>query len=223
MKEVLKIEKLTKTYTKSKRKICVLNNINYIFDSNTFYCINGKSGVGKTTLIEILGLLKKYENGNLIINGQNTSNLSEKQKAIIRNQEIGFVFQSFYLISTMTALENVMLPLCINKKMNKEEIKLKALELLDKMSLKDRCNHFPKELSGGEQQRVAIARALINNPTIILADEPTGSLDPENERKILKILKKLSKEGKCVIVVSHGNEILKYADKVLKIKDGELI
>ena len=123
----------------------------------------------------------------------------------------------------MTALENVMLPLYVNKKINKKEIKLKALELLNNMNLKDRCNHFPKELSGGEQQRVAIARALINNPTIILADEPTGSLDPENETKILKILKKLSDDGKCVIVVSHSNEILRYADKVLKIKDGELI
>ena len=109
------------------------------------------------------------------------------------------------------------------KAINKKEIKLKALELLNNMNLKDRCNHFPKELSGGEQQRVAIARALINNPTIILADEPTGSLDPENETKILKILKKLSDDGKCVIVVSHSNEILRYADKVLKIKDGELI
>lgn len=223
MKEVLKIENLTKTYIKSKRKFCVLNNINYNFNSNTFYCINGKSGAGKTTLIEILGLLKNYENGKLIINGKDTSELSEKEKAIIRNQKIGFVFQSFYLIPTMTALENVMLPLYVNKKINKKEIKLKALELLNNMNLKDRCNHFPKELSGGEQQRVAIARALINNPTIILADEPTGSLDPENETKILKILKKLSDDGKCVIVVSHSNEILKYADKVLKIKDGELI
>ena len=223
MKEVLKIENLTKTYIKSKRKLYVLNNITYDFKSNTFYCINGKSGAGKTTLIEILGLLKSYENGNLKINGKDTSELSEKEKAIIRNQEIGFVFQSFYLIPTMTALENVMLPLYVNKKMSKKEIKLKALEILDNMNLKDRCNHFPKELSGGEQQRVAIARALINNPTIILADEPTGSLDPENETKILKILKKLSKDDKCIIVVSHSNEILKYADKVLKIKDGELI
>ena len=123
----------------------------------------------------------------------------------------------------MTALENVMLPLYVNKKINKKEIELKALELLDNMNLKDRYNHFPRELSDGEQQRVAIARALITNPSIILADEPTGSLDFENEIKILKILKKLSKDGKCIIVVSHGNEILKYADKVLKIKDGELL
>ena len=149
--------------------------------------------------------------------------MSEKEKAIIRNQEIGFIFQSFYLIPTMTALENVMLPLYVNKKINKKEIELKALELLDNMNLKDRHNHFPRELSGGEQQRVAIARALITNPSIILADEPTGLLDFENEIKILKILKKLSKDGKCIIVVSHGNEILKYADKVLKIKDGELL
>ena len=123
MKEVLKIENLTKTYIKSKRKFCVLNNVNYNFNSNTFYCINGKSGAGKTTLIEILGLLKNYENGKLIINGKDTSELSEKEKAIIRNQKIGFVFQSFYLIPTMTALENVMLPLYVNKKINKKEIK----------------------------------------------------------------------------------------------------
>lgn len=223
MKEVLKVKDLTKVYLKKKEKIVVLDRVSYQFNAGRFYCVNGKSGAGKTTLIEILGLLKGYDKGQLVIDNQKISKLNSKQKSNLRNKKIGFVFQSFYLIPTMNALENVMLPMYLDRTKSKKEIKEKALSLLEIMDLKNRETHYPKELSGGEQQRVAIARALINDPTIILADEPTGSLDSENEDNILKILKKLSKNGQCVIVVSHNEKTVKYADEVIEIKNGGLI
>ena len=145
--------------------------------------------------------------------------MSEKEKSSIINTEIGFIFQSFYLIPTMTALENVMLPMYLNKKMSLSKIKLQAEKLLKKMGLEDRKNHYPKELSGGEQQRISIARAIINNPSIILADEPTGALDSENTKKILTILKDLANNGKCVIIVSHNTDTKNYADEVIMIKN----
>ncbi len=223
MEEVLKIKNLTKSYSKKKEKITILDHVSYQFKIGKFYCVNGKSGAGKTTLIEMIGLLKEYDDGQILIDNQDISKLNGKQKSELRNKKIGFVFQSFYLIPTMTALENVMLPMYLNKKKSKKEIKEKARSLLEGMDLKDRESHYPKELSGGEQQRIAIARALINDPTIILADEPTGSLDPENEDNILKILKDLAKDGKCVIVVSHNEKTVKYADEVIEIKNGELV
>lgn len=223
MKEVLKVKNLTKTYLKKKKKIIVLNHLNCQFSEGKFYCVNGKSGAGKTTLVEILGLLKGYDEGQILVDNQDVSKLNSKQKSNLRNQKIGFVFQSFYLIPTMTAIENVMLPMYLDKTKSKKEIRKRALDLLNIMGLKDRESHYPKELSGGEQQRVAIARALINNPTIILADEPAGSLDSENEDNILNILKDLAKDGKCVIVVSHNEKTIKYADEVIEIKSGGLI
>ncbi len=223
MKEVLKVKNLTKTYLKKKKKIIVLDHLNYQFNAGKFYCVNGKSGAGKTTFVEILGLLKEYDEGQILVDNQDASKLNSKQKSSLRNQKIGFVFQSFYLIPTMTAIENVMLPMYLDRTKSKKEIRKRALNLLDIMGLKDRKAHYPKELSGGEQQRVAIARALINNPTIILADEPTGSLDSENEDNILNILKGLAKDGKCIIVVSHNEKTMKYADEVIEIKGGGLI
>lgn len=222
MKEILKCENLTKKYNKGKKEIVVLKDVNYTFYSNKSYCIIGKSGSGKTTLIEILGLLKKLDNGNIYIDGKNVINYDDKKKAELRNKKIGFIFQNYYLIPTMTALENVMVPMYLNKKLNYDDIKNKAKKILEKMDLVDRIKHYPKELSGGEQQRVAIARALVNDPDIILADEPTGSLDSENEATILEILCDLAKQGKCVIIVSHSKNIFKYVDKVLKINNGNL-
>ncbi len=222
MGKILEIRHLIKSYTKKKKKILILDNIDYQFFTNTFYCIIGKSGAGKTTLIEVLGLLKSFDEGEILIDNKNISLLNDKQKSNIRNKKIGFIFQSFYLIPSMTALENVMLPMYLDKSKNKKAIEEAALRLLKKMDLEDRRMHYPSELSGGEQQRIAIARALINNPEIILADEPTGSLDPENEEKILKILKELAQSGKCVIVVSHNKRTMDYADEIIKIQDGGL-
>ena len=188
--------------------------VNYDFKSNKLYTISGRSGAGKTTLINILGLISKPTNGEVIIENTNTKILNDKSLSKIRSEKIGFVFQSFYLNPLLTAKENIMLALLINKRTNAKE---QAKELLKMVGLEDRENHYPKELSGGEQQRVAIARALANNPEIILADEPTGSLDPENEEKIMELLKSISKDGKCVIIVTHSNSVKKYSDIKLNI------
>lgn len=215
---VLECQNIKKTYKKQKKKLVVLKEVNYKFASGKVYAIVGKSGAGKTTLINMLGLLKKPDSGKIFILESDTSKLSENQTAELRNTKIGFIFQSFYLDPLMTAEENIKFPMYLNPKRKKEEINSRVKELLQEMELEDRENHFPKELSGGEQQRVAIARALANNPEIILADEPTGSLDPENEENVLNILKKLAKQGKCVIIVTHSKTVREYADVILEIK-----
>lgn len=228
MSVILECKNLSKLYKKKKSNLEILNNINFKFETGKFYAIMGESGAGKSTLIQILGLLCNYNSGELYINNKNTETMNSKEKALIRNQKIGFIFQSFYLNPLLKAFENVMLPLGVNCKLSQIEKKNKAIGVLKEIGLEERINHFPFELSGGEQQRVAIARALINNPSIILADEPTGSLDPKNSKIIFDILKDLSKQGKCIIVVSHSDDIKKYADEVLYInnhtlsnKDGE--
>ena len=219
---MLELVNLSKEYTKNKRKIKVLKNVNYKFENGKLYCIIGKSGAGKTTLIQIMGLLMKSTSGDIFINKENVSNLTNNELADYRNKEIGFVFQSYYLNPLLKAYENVMLPNYFAKNITNDERKNRAYKLLNELGLNGREKHYPKELSGGEQQRVAIARALMNNPNIILADEPTGSLDPENEINILEILKKLSKKDKCVIIVSHNEKVKEYADKILLIDNGTL-
>lgn len=218
MKKVLEIVDLSKSYKKNNKKIQILKDLNFSFETNKFYCIYGKSGIGKTTLIEILGLLNNPDSGDIYINNVCVSRMNEIEKAKTRKNDIGFIFQSFYLIPTMNAMENVMLPLYLEDKSFKS-IKSTAINLLKDLDLEERILHFPKELSGGEQQRVAIARALANDPEIILADEPTGSLDNENEKRILDILSSLAKNGKCVIVVSHSDLTKKYANEILEIND----
>ena len=211
---ILKLKDIEKSYKKRNKTISVLKEVNYDFKSNKLYTISGRSGAGKTTLINILGLISKPTNGEVIIENTNTKILNDKSLSKIRSEKIGFVFQSFYLNPLLTTKENIMLALLINKRTNAKE---QAKELLKMVGLEDRENHYPKELSGGEQQRVAIARALANNPEIILADEPTGSLDPENEEKIMELLKSISKDGKCVIIVTHSNSVKKYSDIKLNI------
>ncbi len=222
MSIILKCDNLSKSYTKKNKQLNILNNINFAFETGKFYAIMGESGSGKSTLIQILGLLCNFDSGNLYIDNNNTENLKDKEKALIRNKKIGFVFQSFYLNPLLKAFENVMLPLGVNCKLSDKEKKNKALDVLKQVGLDDRANHFPFELSGGEQQRVAIARALVNDPCIILADEPTGSLDPKNAKIIFDILKDLAKQGKCIIVVSHSDDIKKYADEILYINNHSL-
>lgn len=219
---MLEIKNIVKNYEKDNKELKVLDNINYKFKNKKFYCISGKSGAGKSTLIQLLGLLLSPSSGDIYINNKLVSNLTDNEKANIRNKEIGFVFQSFYLNPLMKAYENVMLPYYLDKNISNTEKKEHAYKLLEKMGLKGRETHYPKELSGGEEQRVAIARALANNPNIILADEPTGSLDPENEDNILEILRKLADEGKCIIVVSHNSKVINYADVVLRIEENTL-
>ena len=163
-----------------------------------------------------------FDSGSFILDKHNVNNLNDFEKSYFRMKKIGFIFQDFYLDNNMTAVENIILPMLINKTIEKKSRKSLALHLLEKVKLIDRANHFPHELSGGEQQRVCIARALANDPSIILADEPTGNLDESNEKMIFAYLKEMSNDGKCVIVVSHSEEVKKYADVVIKLNNGEL-
>ena len=218
----MKMEDIVKTYiSKNGNQVKALNNINYNFKEGKFYAIMGQSGSGKTSLINILGLVDVPTRGKYFFNGLEVQKLSNDKLSEIRNNEIGFVFQHFYLNNRLTALENVLLPTLINKKHTKEEIIENAKKLFNNLGLESRMNHYPNELSGGEQQRVSLIRALINEPSVILADEPTGNLDYNNELEILKLLKEVSKE-KCVIVVSHNPNIKKYADIVLNLDKGVL-
>ena len=219
---VLEIKDLIKDYYHKEKKIEVLKSLSYNFEKGKFYGIMGHSGSGKTTLFNIIGTIDKEYNGNILVNSKNISSLNDEDMASLRNLEIGFVFQDFFLDEGLTALENVMVPMIINVNIPKEEREVIAKKLLKEVGMEDREKHFPKELSGGEKQRVAIARALSNNPNILLCDEPTGNLDEETENKIFALLKNLSKSGKCVIVVSHSNEVKSYADVMLYLKDGKL-
>lgn len=219
---VLEIKDLIKNYYHKEKKIEVLKSLSYNFEKGKFYGIMGHSGSGKTTLFNIIGTIDKEYNGNILVNSKNISSLNDEDMASLRNLEIGFVFQDFFLDEGLTALENVMVPMIINANIPKEEREVIAKKLLKEVGMEDREKHFPKELSGGEKQRVAIARALSNNPNILLCDEPTGNLDEETENKIFTLLKNLSKSGKCVIVVSHSNEVKSYADVMLYLKDGKL-
>lgn len=219
---ILKIDKLCKYYKKNNNKICALKDINLCFESGKFYAIMGHSGSGKSTLIRILGLMDGFDSGSFILDKNDVNNLNDFEKSYFRMKKIGFIFQDFYLDNNMTAVENIILPMLINKTIEKKSRKSLALHLLEKVKLIDRANHFPYELSGGEQQRVCIARALANDPSIILADEPTGNLDESNEKMIFAYLKEMSNDGKCVIVVSHSEGVKKYADVVIKLNNGEL-
>lgn len=222
MSEVIRLEQLSKSYHTKTEKLEVLKKISIAFEEGKFYAITGHSGSGKSTLINILGLLDQFDDGFYYLYGKNAKNLTDKEMSQLRMKNIGFVFQEFYLNTTLKAYESVIVPMLINKQILKSERKKHAVKLLEMVGLKDRIEHFPKELSGGEQQRVAIARALANNPSIIIADEPTGNLDEKNEEQIFELLQKIAKEGKCVIVVSHSKEIKKYADVIYSLSNGEL-
>jgi len=222
MSEVIRLEQLSKSYHTKTEKLEVLKKISIAFEEGKFYAITGHSGSGKSTFINILGLIDQFDDGFYYLYGKNVKDLTDKEMSQLRMKNIGFVFQEFYLNTTLKAYENVIVPMLINKQILKSERKKRAVKLLEMVGLKDRIEHFPKELSGGEQQRVAIARALANNPSIIIADEPTGNLDEKNEEQIFELLQKIAKEGKCVIVVSHSKEIKKYADVIYSLSNGEL-
>ena len=221
---MLEIKNLSKKYILNKKnEVIALDNISITFNKNKFYGIKGHSGSGKSTLINIIGLIESKTSGKYLINNKDIDNLTEDEKADLRKSKIGFVFQDFFLNPRLTALENVIIPMLINDDIPKDKRNERAEKILTKLGLKDRVNHKPTELSGGEQQGVAIARALANNPDIILADEPTGNLDKENEIIVFDILKKLVKEeNKCVIVVTHNEIIDKYADTIYKIEKGKI-
>ncbi|MGV2528001.1 UNVERIFIED_CONTAM: ABC transporter ATP-binding protein, partial [Bacillus thuringiensis] len=191
-------------YKEYKDNLVILDNVNLEIKKNNFYSIVGKSGAGKSTLLHLLGLLDIPDKGEIYINGKQTSNLKPKEAAFLRMSTIGFVFQSYHLNNLLKAYENVMLPMYVNPKYNYHDMEIRADELLKLVGLEHRKHHFPNELSGGEQQRIAIARALANDPDCILADEPTGNLDKENESNIFNIFKELVNIGKSVVVISHN-------------------
>lgn len=218
--KLIELKKVKKTYIK-ETKLTVLDNINAYFETGKIYAIIGESGAGKSTLLNCLTLMEKIDDGEILYKGKNIACFEEKDISNYR-KNIGFIFQNFYLDEYLTALENVMLPLLLTD-LSLEQCKEKALTELKKMGLAERSNHYPKELSGGEQQRVAIARALVNNPKIVLADEPTGNLDEKNEDNILDLIKKIDKKNKCIIIVTHSPKVKKIANTVLKIYQGKLV
>ena len=220
--KVIELKNINKIYKTKAEEIHILKNVNLSFSKGDFVSIQGKSGSGKTTLLNILGLLDIPTNGEMFIDDKIINYRNEKIKNKIRNEKMGFVFQFHYLLNEFTALENVMLPAFINKNFNKKELKDRAMELLEMVGLGERVKHKPLELSGGEKQRVAIARAMVNNPEIILADEPTGNLDTETSLVINNLFKKINEEKKqSIIIVTHSLELANMAEYKYKIEKGE--
>lgn len=221
--KIVILKDIHKIYQVGKINYHVLKGINLEVEEGDFLVIMGPSGGGKTTLLNIIGLLDNPTKGEYILDGEEVSKLSKKQQALIRNKKIGFIFQAFYLVPWATAYENVLLPLVYRETPITEKDRIKALELLQRLGLKDKIDLRPSELSGGEQQRVAIARALINNPKLLLADEPTGNLDSVTSKEVMKIFRELNEEGITIILVTHDPEIAKYGKKVKVIKDGKFL
>ncbi len=220
MSAIIKIEKLGKTYRLGSVEVCALQEVNLKINQGEFVAIIGPSGSGKSTLMNLMGCLDQPTTGNYFLEDIDVKSLDANKLAEIRNQRIGFVFQSFNLLPRATALENVELPLLYGRISNSRELALKALE---KVGLKERAKHRPNELSGGERQRVAIARAIVNNPAIILADEPTGNLDSENGEEILRIFNELNTEGVTIILVTHEKEIAERTQRIIAMKDGKMV
>ncbi len=216
---ILQLKNIYKSYYLGKQELPVLKGINLDIYKNEYVSLMGPSGSGKSTLMNILGCLDSPTRGHYILNGKDVSRMHDDELAAVRNTEIGFVFQQFNLLPKLTAAENVALPLIYSGIPKKERIE-RAEEVLHKVKLEDRMHHKPNELSGGQCQRVAIARALINNPSIILADEPTGNLDSKTSYEIMDILTKIHNEGNTIVLVTHEEDISQYSNRVVRLKDG---
>lgn len=219
MKSIIKINQVHKSYVMGTNSLHVLKGVDVDIKQGEMVSIMGASGSGKSTLLNILGILDNYDSGQYFLDDKLINNLSETKAAQYRNNYIGFIFQSFNLISFKTALENVALPLYYQN-VSRKKRNIIALEYLDKMGLKDWANHTPSELSGGQKQRVAIARALIAKPKIILADEPTGALDSQTSNEVMDILDAVNREGISMIIVTHEHEIAARTHRIIHIKDG---
>lgn len=215
------LDSLYKTFTLGDETITAVNNANLHIESGDMMAVIGPSGSGKSTLMNIIGLLDRADEGTYTFDGMDVTMLSDDEQAIIRNQKIGFVFQSFYLLQKLTALENVMVPL-LYRNIGEKEAKDRAIRMLERLNLGDRVDHLPKQLSGGQQQRVAIARALVGKPELILADEPTGALDQATGREIMTLLKELNENGQTIVVITHDAHIAKQAGRIVRIEDGVL-
>ncbi|HEP1794765.1 TPA: ABC transporter ATP-binding protein [Streptococcus suis] len=217
--QLIRLTNINKSYKNGDQELRVLKDIDLEVEEGEFLAIMGPSGSGKSTLMNIIGLLDRSTTGNYWLEGQEVSQLSEKKLASVRNDQIGFVFQQFFLLSKLNALQNVELPLIYAGVPANQRKKL-AKRYLEKVELSERMTHLPSELSGGQKQRVAIARALVNTPAIILADEPTGALDTKTGEQIMQLLTELNNEGKTIIMVTHEPEIAAYAKRKIVLRDG---
>lgn len=221
---MLEIRNLKKSYQMGTSTVQALNGVNLSIEKNQFLAVMGSSGSGKSTLMNILGCLDTPTDGSYVLDGKEVSSMNDDELAKIRNYHLGFVFQSFNLLPRLSALKNAALPLLYSSdKQSQTERENRALELLDRVGLAKRIDHKPAELSGGERQRVAIARALINNPDVILADEPTGNLDSATADEIMALFTELHRQGQTIIMVTHEPAIAEYAQRVIRLKDGRII
>ncbi|MBK8387853.1 MAG: ABC transporter ATP-binding protein [Saprospiraceae bacterium] len=219
MKNVIKINELVKTYIMGSQRVNALRGVSLEINVNEYVALMGPSGSGKSTLMNLVGCLDTPTSGDYFLDGENVSQMTDSELASVRNKKIGFVFQTFNLLPRMSALENVALPLVysgMSKKLREE----RALHVLDIVGLGDRFTHKPNELSGGQRQRVAIARALVNNPSIILADEPTGNLDTKTSIEIMSIFEEIHNKGNTVIIVTHEPDIADHSHRIIRLRDG---
>ena len=221
MDSVIKLEKIVKNYRVGTQIVRALRSVSLSISKGEYVAIMGASGSGKSTLMNVIGCLDTPTSGLYILNDQDVSHLSDDELAEIRNKEIGFVFQTFNLLPRNTALENVMLPLVYAGVRKQQRIE-KAEKILNEVGLADRVEHKPNELSGGQRQRVAVARALVNNPSILLADEPTGNLDSKISEEIMQLFAEIHRKGNTLIVVTHEESIAMHAHRIIKLKDGEI-
>lgn len=220
-KTMIEMKDIVKTYRIGGETVTALHRVSLHVEEGEFIAIIGPSGSGKSTLMNMIGCLDKPESGEYRLEGKNVGKLNDAQLATIRNKNIGFIFQNFNLLSKLTAIENVELPLLYQGVRQQERRKI-ARECLDKVGLGERASHLPTQLSGGQQQRVAIARSLVCNPPILLADEPTGALDSRTSREIMEVIQKLNKEGHTIILITHDLGVARQAKRVVQIKDGQL-
>ena len=221
MTKILKIHELKKTYTSGSKKLTVLSDISFDVTQGSTFSIVGPSGSGKTTLLGLCAGLDHPSDGAITLCGSNLKDLNEDERALLRNKEVGFIFQNFQLLPTLTALENIIVPLELQGEKNAHKI---GMELLQKVGLADRYHHYPSQLSGGEQQRVALARAFSNKPSVLFADEPTGNLDEETGEKVIQLLFELNKEaGTTLIIITHDLELANRTQQILRLKGGKIV
>lgn len=220
LSNIIELKNIQKYYDIGKDKLHVLKSVNLEIENGDFVVIMGKSGGGKSTLLNVLGLLDGFDEGEYIFNGKDVTHLTEVERSRFRNRNIGFIFQQFHLIGTLTVGQNIELPLQYDSRLGKKERLERVKEVLAMVDLSDKINQYPHELSGGQQQRISISRALINEPQLIFADEPTGALDTNTSNEIMNILYNLNQAGKTIVMVTHDPDLVKYASKVIYLKDG---